>query len=186
MRIDHRQIGLSEALNEHGLGTLLFDLVETTEEADAARDLEILTERLLAATEWGGRQWGVEGLPVGFLGSGLGSAAALVAAAALGPAVCAVTCRGGRPDLAGAGLPRVQAPTLLLFSGDDPVEAEAAIAAAGQLRCAQRLRNMGTGAGPDGSWPAVLPICHWMEWHLGLPEVPYQQTERWGGARRRG
>ncbi len=33
--------------------------------------------------------------------------------------IAAVVSRGGRPDLAGAALPRVSAPTLLIVGGDD-------------------------------------------------------------------
>ena len=39
---------------------------------------------------------------------------ALTAAATLGPVIRAIVWRGGRPDLAGAAVTRVQAPTLLL------------------------------------------------------------------------
>jgi putative phosphoribosyl transferase len=35
--------------------------------------------------------------------------------------MAAVVSRGGRPDLAGAALPLVQAPTLLIVGGSDPV-----------------------------------------------------------------
>jgi pimeloyl-ACP methyl ester carboxylesterase len=42
-----------------------------------------------------------------------------VAAAELPGEVRAIVSRGGRPDLAGAALPRVQAPTLLIVGGRD-------------------------------------------------------------------
>jgi putative phosphoribosyl transferase len=42
-----------------------------------------------------------------------------VAAAERPEAVRAIVSRGCRPDLAGAALPRVQAPTLLIVGGDD-------------------------------------------------------------------
>ena len=169
MRLDRRQIGLGEALNDRGLGILLFDLVETTDDAEIEWDLEILTERLLGATNWSLGQKGVGDVPIGFVGSGLGSAAALVVAAALGPPVCAVAVNGGRPDLASDGLAKVEAATLLVFASDDPVEAEAAIAAAAKLRGPQRIRNVPTHTRPGGSWQATSAICRWMEWHLGSP-----------------
>lgn len=84
MRLDRRQVDLGEALNRRGIGTLLFDLVETTDDVETENDLEVLTERLLGASEWSSEQWGVGGLPLGYVGSGLGSAAALIAAVALG------------------------------------------------------------------------------------------------------
>jgi len=175
MRLDRRQVDLGRALNRRGLGTLLFDLDETTDDLDLEGDLEVLTERLLEATEWSLEQRGVNDLPIGYVGSGLGSAAALVAAAALGPRICAVAAHGGRPDLAGEGLGKVQAPTLLVFGGDDPLEAQAAVAAAGKLRCPQRIRNLGSDGGSAGRWTATFAICRWMEWHLGFPELPYSQ-----------
>ena len=53
--------------------------------------------------------------------SSTGAAAALVAAAELPDQVGAVVSRGGRPDLAGAALREVEAPTLLIVGGNDDV-----------------------------------------------------------------
>jgi dienelactone hydrolase len=61
------------------------------------------------------------GLPIGYFGASTGGAAALVAAAERPSTVSAVVSRGGRPDLAGAALERVRAPTLLLVGGEDDV-----------------------------------------------------------------
>jgi hypothetical protein len=175
MRLDRRQAALGEALNERGLGTLLFDLVQTTDDEETESDLEALTERLLGATWWSLEQRGVDSLPLGYVGSGLGSAAALVAAVALGPKIRAVVSHGGRPDLAGDGLAKVRAPTLLLITGDDVVEAQAAVAAAQQLRSAHQIRSA-TGHGPrSGAWEAAPLICDWMQWHLGSKEVARQR-----------
>jgi len=175
MRLDRRQVALGEALNERGLGTLLFDLVQTTDDEETESDLEALTERLLGATGWSLEQRGVEGLPLGYVGSGLGSAAALVAAVALGPKISAVVSHGGRPDLAGDGLGKIHAPTLLLITGDDVVEAQAAVAAAQQLRSAHQIRSA-TGHGPRrGAWEAAPLVCDWLQWHLGSPEVAWQR-----------
>ena len=58
----------------------------------------------------------------GYFGSSTGGGAALVAAAVVGESIGAVVSRGGRPDLAGAALPKVRSPTLLIVGGlDDPV-----------------------------------------------------------------
>jgi pimeloyl-ACP methyl ester carboxylesterase len=55
-------------------------------------------------------------------GASTGAGAALVAAAEKPRLIAAVVSRGGRPDLAGAALPDVQAPTLLIVgSRDTPV-----------------------------------------------------------------
>ena len=56
---------------------------------------------------------------MGYFGASTGAAAALVAAAELSDEVRAVVSRGGRPDLAGARLPEVRAPTLLIVGGRD-------------------------------------------------------------------
>jgi pimeloyl-ACP methyl ester carboxylesterase len=58
-------------------------------------------------------------LPTGYFGASTGAAAALMAAAERPAAVGAVVSRGGRPDLAGAALPSVVAPTLLIVGGND-------------------------------------------------------------------
>jgi putative phosphoribosyl transferase len=56
---------------------------------------------------------------VGLFGASTGAAAALVASVSI-PEVGAIVSRGGRPDLAGAALERVTAPTLLIVGGADP------------------------------------------------------------------
>lgn len=172
MRIDRRQVDLSEALNRHGLGTLLFDLVETTDSADVERNVDVLAARLIGATGWSRKQWGLSGLPLGYLGSGLGSAAALSAAAALVPRVRAIASHGGRPDLAGETINAVETPTLLLADAEDPIEIEAARAAAAHLPAPHRVHRIWHRASRPGSWAAAPSICRWMEWHLAdLPRL---------------
>lgn len=172
MRIDRRQIGLSEALNRRGLGTLLFDLVETTDSAEVERNVGILAGRLLGATGWSRRQWGVSGLPLGYIGSDLGSAAALSAASALVPQVRAIASHGGRPDLAGRVMGRVQTPTLLLADAEEPIEVEAARAAAAYLSGPHRIHQVRNGAHQTANWTATPAICRWMEWHLAELQLP--------------
>jgi putative phosphoribosyl transferase len=115
---------VAETLNEAGLATLLIDLLSEEEErVDQATghlrfDIDLLGERLLSATQWLERDETASSLPLGYFGASTGAAAALVAAAERAE-VAAVVSRGGRPDLAGDALPRVQAPTLLIVGGDD-------------------------------------------------------------------
>jgi putative phosphoribosyl transferase len=168
MRIDRRQVDLSEQLNQRSFGTLLFDLVETTDSADVERDVGVLAARLIAATGWSRRQRGVSGLPVGYVGSGLGSAAALAAAAALVPTVRAIASHGGRPDLAGKAIAEVEAPTLLLADTDDPFEVDAAQAAAAYLSTPHPIRRVNCRGQQLGSWRMTPAICDWMEWHLQI------------------
>ena len=119
---------VAEALRSAGLGTLLLDLLTTAEEAvdDRTRelrfDIEFLAERLLAAMRWLSSESTTRALPLGLFGASTGAGAALVAAAREPGRVSGVVSRGGRPDLAGAALPNVTAPTLLIVgSRDEPV-----------------------------------------------------------------
>jgi putative phosphoribosyl transferase len=117
-----RNTFVARVLADAGIGTLLFDLLTEAEDRDYATRFDIprLSSRLIAATEWLADESSVAGLALGYFGASTGAAAALVAAAQLGPRVSAVVSRGGRPDLAGAdALRRVLAPTLLIVGGED-------------------------------------------------------------------
>lgn len=120
-RFSPRNTYVASALRQTGLATLLFDLLSDSEAEDRANvfDIELLAERLLAATAWARDCETTRSLPLGYFGASTGAAAALIAAARLGAVICAVVSRGGRPDLAGAALPRVTAPTLLIVGGHD-------------------------------------------------------------------
>jgi putative phosphoribosyl transferase len=115
----NRQV--AEALNEAGLGTLLFDLLTGEEERDRANvyDIGLLAERLLAVTRWAREDEELELLPISYFGASTGGGAALRAAAQLGGEIRAVVSRGGRPDLAGESLEHVVSPTLLIVGGGD-------------------------------------------------------------------
>jgi pimeloyl-ACP methyl ester carboxylesterase len=82
-------------------------------------DVERLGTRVVMATGWIGNRDDLRSLPIGYFGASTGAAAALIAAAERPDMVRAVVSRGGRPDLAGAALPRVTAPTLLIVGGHD-------------------------------------------------------------------
>jgi putative phosphoribosyl transferase len=131
---------VARVLREAGLATLLFDLL--TEEEDrvyATRfDIDLLTRRLVAASHWIGAQPHARELTIGYFGASTGAAAALDAAARLGPAVSAVVSRGGRPDLAGS-LARVPAPTLLIVGGLDTEVIALNKEAYAQLQCEKEL-----------------------------------------------
>lgn len=116
---------VARALRESGIGTLLMDLLTAEEEAEDLQtrrlrfDIDLLAQRLVAATDWLVRDEDTRGLPIGYFGASTGAAAALVAAAERPESVAAIVSRGGRPDLAGTALPEVAAPTLLIVGGDD-------------------------------------------------------------------
>jgi putative phosphoribosyl transferase len=129
-------------LRQAGVGTLLMDLLTPEEDRDYARrfDIGLLTQRLMDAARWVGKQPATRALPLGFFGASTGAAAALEAAAMLGPAAKAVVSRGGRPDLAGAqALATVSAPTLLLVGGLDGGVIDLNQLAHDQLRCEKKL-----------------------------------------------
>jgi pimeloyl-ACP methyl ester carboxylesterase len=98
-------------------------------------DIDLLAERLVDATDWIGEVEETRGLAVGYFGASTGGGAALVAAARRPNSVRAVVSRGGRPDLAGAALARVHAPTLLIVGGHDSVVLELNREAFDRLRC---------------------------------------------------
>jgi dienelactone hydrolase len=83
-----------------------------------------LAHRVVAAIDWAAGESDISDLPIATFGASTGAAAALIAAAERPDAVRAVISRGGRPDLAGDALPRVQAPTLLIVGGADDVVIE--------------------------------------------------------------
>ena len=116
---------VAAALQAARLGTLLFDLL-TADEArrdaiDRSRrfDIALLAERLTGAVDQVADAPTTGRLPVGCFGASTGAAAALVTAAARPAVVRSVVSRGGRPDLAGPALGRVQAPTLLIVGERD-------------------------------------------------------------------
>ncbi|MEU4211018.1 alpha/beta family hydrolase [Streptomyces sp. NPDC026206] len=135
-RLSPRNRAVAEALNEAGLGTLLFDLLTPLEENDRANvfAVEPLARRLTEVTRWLRRR---ETVPICYFGASTGAAAALWAASQDG--IAAVVSRGGRPDLAGPHLAEVTAPTLLIVGGHDETVLDLNRRAAEQLRCENRL-----------------------------------------------
>lgn len=124
-RFSERNRFVAEKLQQNHLATLLFDLL-TDEEEDIDRsttqyrfDIDLLTERLVAVTDWVINEPITDQLDIGYFGASTGAAAALRAAVEREQAIRAVVSRGGRPDLAESTLDRVRAPTLLIVGGDD-------------------------------------------------------------------
>ena len=136
---------VARTLNNAGLATLLFDLLTPEEDAIDARtaelrfNIELLEERLVHATKWAKQQEQTRNLRIGYFGSSTGGAAALVAAAELPQDAGAVVSRGGRPDLAGEALPKVQAPTLLIVGSRDDIVIELNEQARDHMRCEVKL-----------------------------------------------
>src|SRR5438477_525393 len=131
----------ARTLNKAGLATLLFDLLTPDEELIDVRTAELrfniglLAERLVHATRWAEKEQQTRDLRIGYFGSSTGGAAALVAAAEIPQDVGAVVSRGGRPDLAGEALPKVNAPTLLIVGGNDDIVIELNEQARDRMHC---------------------------------------------------
>jgi putative phosphoribosyl transferase len=124
-RSSPRNLYVARELRQARLSTLLIDLLTAEEEAVDLRtrqlrfDIDLLAERLVGATDWLGDDSRTQDLSIGYFGASTGAGAALVAAAERPAEVGAVVSRGGRPDLAGEALSRVEAPTLLIVGGSD-------------------------------------------------------------------
>ncbi len=114
---------VAQFLQQSGIGTLLFDLLTRDEDViyENRFNIGLLTDRLKAATLWLKDRRRAKTLRIGYFGASTGAAAALRAAADLGRTIRAIVSRGGRPDMAGEALERVQAPTLLIVGGYDDV-----------------------------------------------------------------
>lgn len=124
-RLSPRNQFVAEVIRRRRIGTLLFDLLTEDEEAIDIHtrhlrfDIDLLAQRLVAVTNWIGEQQDTENLPIGYFGASTGAGAALVAAAEIGSNIKAIVSRGGRPDLAGDALERVESPVLLVIGGND-------------------------------------------------------------------
>lgn len=137
---------VAQRLQEGNLSTLLADLL-TREEEDIDMetrrlrfDIDLLAGRVVGAIDWLKQREQTRNLRVGCFGSSTGAAAALIAATKRPEHVQAVVSRGGRPDLAGAILPQVKAPTLLIVGGNDVAVLKLNEAALSRLRVEKKLQ----------------------------------------------
>ncbi len=124
-RMSPRNRYVARVLHEAGLATLLMDLLTSQEEAQDMQtghlrfDVEMLAERVVAATDWLMDQPDRQYSRIGYFGASTGAGAALIAASDRPNVVGAVVSRGGRPDLAKLALKRVTVPTLFIVGGSD-------------------------------------------------------------------
>jgi putative phosphoribosyl transferase len=138
-RLSARTRAVAQALHREGYATLLLDLLTREEDAIDMRtaeyrlDVSRLGRRVVAALDWSATDPPLVGLP------SAGVAAALLAAAERPELVSAIIARGGRPDLAGSALPKVQAPTLLIVGGHDQRAIELSRAAMRRMRAPVHL-----------------------------------------------
>ena len=141
-----RNMFVARVIQDSNLATLLFDLLTPGEESvdmytrHLRFDIGMLARRLIGAVRWLENFPETEGLRIGLFGASTGAAAALVAASELGETVGAVVSRGGRPDLAGDALPRVESPVLLIVGSLDDAVIDLNNAAYAKLRCEKDLK----------------------------------------------
>ena len=145
-RYSPRNQFVARVIRESGNGTLLFDLLTAEEEIEdnvtrsLRFDIGLLARRLAEVTRWLVERRSACDLGIGYFGSSTGAGAALVAAAEFGQRIDAVVSRGGRPDLAGDALARVQSPTLLIVGGYDDVVIRLNKEALAELCCERELK----------------------------------------------
>jgi putative phosphoribosyl transferase len=172
-RHSRRNRYVASALQAENLATLLMDLLTSEEESIDAQtghlrfDIELLADRLVAATDWLETLPETRTLRVGYFGASTGAGAALVAAADRQERVTAVVSRGGRPDLAGTALTRVRAPTLLVVGGRDPTVLRLNQEALASLRAEAKLE--------------IVPGATHLFEEAGALEVVAQLAGRWFG-----
>lgn len=139
-RLSPRNQFVAGVLNQHGIATLLTDLLTPFEDElyENRFNIDLLGNRLVKITEWCYEHPSLHALNIGYFGASTGAAAALQAAALLEKNVTALVSRGGRPDLAKA-LPTVAAPTLLIVGSLDIHVIELNKQAFDKLKCEKQL-----------------------------------------------
>lgn len=168
-RFSPRNRYVAGVLVQHGLATLLMDLLTAEEETVDARtgqlrfDVTLLAGRVVAASRWLRTRAETAALPLGYFGASTGAAAALLAAAWHPDLVAAVVSRGGRPDLAADALAAVRAPTLLIVGERDPVVLRLNREALQRLRAPARLEIV-PGASHLFEEPGALETVAHLAW----------------------
>ncbi len=141
-RLSPRNRFVAAELNRAGIATLLFDLLTEEEEQTAYTEytfnIELLADRLIAATNWIKKNRETKNLSIGYFGASTGAAAALIATAKIS-GIKAVVSRGGRPDLAMRYLKNVKASTLLIVGSYDIPVIEMNEEAFKQIRAEKKL-----------------------------------------------
>ena len=126
---------VAQILNDNSFGTLLFELLTKDEQESDIRtqniickipglrlnkfNIELLTERLDAVTQWVQKNNDTKNLKIGYFGASTGAAAALYAASSFRDVKAVLSC-GGRTDLVDKKtLEDVKCPCLFIVGGND-------------------------------------------------------------------
>ncbi|MBT8768461.1 dienelactone hydrolase family protein [Pseudomonas boanensis] len=178
-RLSPRNQHVARYLSDRGLATLLFDLLTEREQridqvtCELRFDIPMLTRRLVGVLDWIAAKPELRHLPVGLFGASTGAAAAILAAVERPRSVHAIVSRGGRTDLAGEALEKVQAPTLQIVGARDLPVLGLNRKVSRALGCEQRLEVI-PGATHLFEEPGTLQEAarlagDWFESHLREP-----------------
>jgi putative phosphoribosyl transferase len=162
-----RSESLARALNKAGVATLLLDLMVPGEQIEPTDmfDLDLLAQRLVAATTWLRAQPETARLALSYLGMGAASPAALVAAAKLRAGICAVVSCDGCPDSANAWLGEIIAPVLLITCDADAGVLDRTRDARRTVKCRSALAVVGAPLfAADGPDPVERMSCLAIDW----------------------
>jgi putative phosphoribosyl transferase len=170
-RNSYRNRYLAGRLRQAGWATMRIDLLLDHERAadaidgEARFDIPRIAARLRSALEWAVQERASGADRLVLFGASTGASAALVAAAARPDLVIGVASRGGRVDLAGAALPAVRAPVLMIVGGADVETLRRTRESATLLSGSKRLMVV-PGAGHTFDEPGKLGIVgeHVVKW----------------------
>ncbi|MBU2905151.1 MULTISPECIES: dienelactone hydrolase family protein [Arenibacter] len=143
-RLSPRNNFIANILNQQGLATLLLDLLTESEDEnyETRFNIDLLTQRLIAATKWVQLQKETKSLSLGYFGASTGAASAIGAAAFFKDDIKAIVSRGGRPDLALDEIPEVTASTLFIVGGKDSAVLELNIKAYAKVECEKKFETI--------------------------------------------
>lgn len=144
-------------LHQQKIATLLFDLLTEEEDQDRENrfDIELLSQRLIKATQRVSQLNETHQLPLGYFGASTGAASALKAAARQGEKIKAIVSRGGRPDLAMDEINAVTASCMFIIGGEDSYVIQQNQQAYNQLQGTKQLEII-SGAGHLFEEPGAL------------------------------
>ena len=170
---------VAETLNGFRFATLLADLLTEEEEAvdlhtpQLRFDIPMLADRLIDVASLLQREPQTENFKIGWFGVSTGAGASLIAAARRPENIMAGVSRGGRTDFAGAYLPQVTAPVLLIVGENDLEVLELNQSALAQLNMESRLEIVPNATHlfeEPGTLEAVaLLAAQWFEGELKRP-----------------
>jgi dienelactone hydrolase len=168
-RSDERIRRVAQHLRRAGMCTAVVDLLDAAESGERHNvfDAELQARRLLEVTRWLALQPETAGLPVGYFATGVGAAAAFMAAAREPTRAATIVVHDGQPDPSLYWLPKVTAPTLFIVDPRDLRARQRAEAAWGRLAGKKRIALVETTHPPGADARDVEAVArHAARWFL--------------------